>query len=164
MKLLVAVLCILAADARADDASIRAERQLLEAERSRLEAERAAKRAAELAAAAAKRAAERAAAGKLEKKACPAEQHVVRTVDLDRPGAFAELKESNPAHFARVLAIQETRPRPLQETWTWAHTHARACDVTMLNFYRTSLPAQARLSFVLDDTRYTRTVYVGQGR
>lgn len=136
MKLLVAVLCILAANAGADDASTQAKRAQLEAER----------------------------AARLENRACPVEQHVARTVDLDRPGAFTELKDANPAHFARLLDIQETRPRPIKEVWTWMHTHAKACDVTMLNFYRTSLPAQAVLSFVLDDTRYTRTVYVGQGR
>ena len=147
MKLLLAAAFFtVGATARAGDAPTQAEREALQ--RS---------------AAAAKQEAVRAAEGKLESQACPAEQRVVHTVDLDRPGAFTELKKSNRDHFVRLFAMQEPRPRPIHETWRWMHADAKACDVTMLNFYRTSLPAQALLSFVLDDTRYTRTVYVEQG-
>jgi hypothetical protein len=95
-----------------------------------------------------------------ETRRCPADQPVLRVVDLDRPGALAALKETNRAHFIRLLGIDRTRPQPFGEVWKWIHTQANACEVTLENFYKTSLPAQAVISFVLDDTRYTRTVYV----
>ena len=142
---LVLLLCWVAADACADDATARIQEE-------RLEAARQARRAAEE------------AAKPLETRACAPDQRVVHVVDLDRPGALAELKSANPAHFRKLLGIEATRPRQLRDIWTWMHTQADACEVFLANLYRTSFPAQARLSFVIDDTRYSKTVHVAEGR
>jgi hypothetical protein len=133
--LLLAVFCIVAAHA---------DEKQQEAARRAAEAALQAKRAADA----------------RETQRCPADQAVVRVVDLDRPGALAALKETNRAHFIRLFGIDRTRPQPFPEVWKWIHTQANACEVRLENFYKTSLPAQAMISFTLDDTRYIRTVYV----
>jgi len=138
--LLLVVFCIVAAHAQADDKHQEAAKRAQEAREAALQAKRE--------------------ADARETRRCPADKPVLRVVDLDRPGALAALKESNRAHFIRLFGIDRTRPQPFPEVWKWIHTQANACEVTLENFYRTSLPAQAVISFTLDDTRYTRTVYV----
>jgi hypothetical protein len=84
-----------------------------------------------------------------------------RTVDLDRPGALEALEQANPAHFAKVRRILHEAPRlPVASVQGWVRTQFNAREVSNLHVLRTSYPAQANLSFVLDDTRYSAVIRV----
>ena len=84
-----------------------------------------------------------------------------RTVYLDGPSDLAQLRQANPAHYARAQRIlaeanQLCRPGPgrIQEV-------AGARDVTCAaSLLRTSNPPKARVTFKLDDTRYVALVVV----
>ena len=78
-----------------------------------------------------------------------------KQVFLDAPGALEALERENPAHFAKVQRILEEAPRlPSPKVQGWIRSEFNARDVTAPLLIRTSLPAQADISFVLDDTRY----------
>ena len=81
------------------------------------------------------------------------------TIDLDQPGALATLEQTNPAHYAKVKRILHgiTR-RPDAEVPRWLRVGFDARDVNYAPIVLTSLPAQRRLSFALDDTRYVAVV------
>ena len=82
-------------------------------------------------------------------------------LDLDRPGAMDALARDNPAHYAKVEKILSEAPyRPSSSIARWMRTEFNARDVGMSNLLKTSLPAQARLSFVLDDRHYTKVVRI----
>jgi hypothetical protein len=82
-----------------------------------------------------------------------------RMVDLDRPGALQALERANPAHFAKVQRILHEAPRlPLGAVQGWVRTQFDAREVSSPYVLRTSYPAQANLSFVLDDTRYSAVI------
>jgi hypothetical protein len=93
----------------------------------------------------------------------PQELAAVRVVSpwtLDTPGALAALKESNPGHYQRAVAILELAsempcegaPRILQ---TQVEAASVACRASRIY---TSWPAQRDVSFVLDDTLYSARV------
>ena len=76
-------------------------------------------------------------------------------INLDSPGALEKLARENPAHFAKVQRILEEAPRmPSSSVPEWIRTQFNARDVRAPSLLMTSLPAQADISFVLDDTRY----------
>lgn len=146
--LLIAALCFIATNAYPQQQP--AEQQRLNAERAMAEA------------AAAKAAAERAAAER--PTPCAPERQVVRDIDLDRPGALGELEQTNPKHFAALqVALKDSPPR-LGQVATWMRTRMNACDVWVGQVYKTSLPPQATVSFVIDDTRYRKTMYIDSPR
>jgi hypothetical protein len=78
-----------------------------------------------------------------------------RTFDLNAPGAIETLQQSRPAHFEKVRRILEGVSRQSdQQVRQWMHVSFGAHSVDYPLTLRTSFPAQRRLSFVLDDTRY----------
>jgi hypothetical protein len=82
-----------------------------------------------------------------------------RAIDLNAPGALEALQQSRPAHFDKVRRILEglpQQPDPAVSRWMRVSFDARA--VNYPPFILTSFPAQRRLSFVLDDTRYEAIV------
>ena len=84
-----------------------------------------------------------------------------KRIDLDRPGALEALERDNPAHFAKVQRILQEAPRlPVSSVQGWIRTQFDAREVTAPYLLKTSLPAQANISFVLDDTRYHTVIRV----
>jgi len=82
-------------------------------------------------------------------------------LDLDRPGAMQQLARDNPAHYAKVEKILSEAPyRPYASMARWIHTEFNATDVGASHLLKTSYPAQARLSFALDGTPYSKTIYI----
>jgi hypothetical protein len=81
------------------------------------------------------------------------------TIDLDTPGALETLEQANPAHYAKVKRILEgvTR-RPDADVPRWMRVGFDARDVDYAPIVLTSHPAQRRLSFALDDTRYQAVI------
>ena len=81
------------------------------------------------------------------------------TIDLGQPGALSALQQATPAHYAKVTRILEgvTR-RPDADVPRWLRVGFDARDVDYAPIVLTSHPAQRRLSFALDDTRYVAVV------
>ena len=81
------------------------------------------------------------------------------TVDLDRPGALQALQQSHPARYAKVKLILEAVSRhPDSDVPRWIRVGFDARDVSYAPIVLTSHPAQRRLSFALDDTRYIAVI------
>jgi hypothetical protein len=81
------------------------------------------------------------------------------TIDLDRPGALAALEQSNPAHYAKVkLILQGVARHPDSDVPRWMRVGFDARNVDYAPVVLTSHPAQRRLSFALDDTRYVAVI------
>ena len=84
-----------------------------------------------------------------------------KSIDLDRPDALDALARENPAHFAKVRRILDEAPKlPLPKMASWMKTQFNAQQVGAPYLLKTSLPAQARISFILDDTRYDAVIRV----
>ena len=83
---------------------------------------------------------------------------LLRTVDLDRPGALAALERSNPRHFAKLERLLHDTMRRDEATVARFIRTAGATGIHRGNMIKTSYPAKAPLSFTLDDTRYVITV------
>jgi hypothetical protein len=82
-------------------------------------------------------------------------------IDLDQPGAMEALARENPAHYAKVEKILSEAPyRPFASVARWIRTEFNARDVNTSNLLKTSYPAQARLSFVLDDQPYSKVIRI----
>ena len=82
-------------------------------------------------------------------------------LDLDQPGAMQKLARDNPAHYAKVEKILSEAPyRPYASMARWIRTEFNATGVDAPHLLKTSYPAQARLSFALDGTQYSKTIYV----
>ena len=83
------------------------------------------------------------------------------SIDLDRAGAMAQLERRNPSHFAKVERILREAPRQsMFSVARWMRTNFDARDVRASSMLRTSYPAQTRISFVLDETRYSKVIYI----
>ena len=87
-------------------------------------------------------------------------------VDLDRPGALDALKVANPDHYRRAVGIIDASYEmscqvPAFDRFIRARFEATrtACGALV----KTSLPPQRLLSFRLDGTTYSRTVYFDAG-
>jgi hypothetical protein len=81
-----------------------------------------------------------------------------RHVDLDRPGALAEVQRDHPDHCHAIARILNEAPwRKPQSIAGWVRT---AFDARMASAMpvKTSYPPQARLAFVLGDTEYRTLV------
>ncbi len=79
-------------------------------------------------------------------------------VDLDRPGALAEVRRENPEHYQAIKRILAEAPTRRPETVAgWVRT---AFDAEMSSVMRikTSYPPKARLSFQLEHTRYEAVI------
>ena len=83
-------------------------------------------------------------------------------VDLDSPGALDMLKLSNPEHYPRVAGVLNASydmscDVPAFDTLIQTKFAARkaACGPLI----KTSLPAKRQLSFLIDRTIYSKTVY-----
>ena len=84
-----------------------------------------------------------------------------RVLNLDEPGALERLQRDNPAHFAKVDRILREAPeRSSASVARWMRTEFNAKDVSRSDILKTSYPAQARLSFALDGTPYSKTIYI----
>ena len=82
-------------------------------------------------------------------------------IDLDQPGAMQKLARDNPAHYAKVEKILSEAPyRPYTSIPRWIRTEFNATDVDTSHLLKTSYPAQARLSFVLDGQPYSKVISI----
>ena len=82
-------------------------------------------------------------------------------IDLDRPGAMEALARDNPVHYAKVEKILSEAPyRPFASVARWMRTEFQARDVDTSHLLKTTYPAQARLSFALDDRHYTKVIRI----
>jgi len=82
-------------------------------------------------------------------------------IDLDRAGAMEQLERQNPAHFAKVeRMLREAPKQSVTSMPRWMRTQLEAKDVQTHSLLRTSYPPQTRVSFVLDDARYSKTIHV----
>ena len=82
-------------------------------------------------------------------------------IDLDQPGALEALARENPAHYAKVQKILSEAPqRPFASVRGWMRTEFDARDVDTSYLVKTSYPAQARLTFTLDERQYTKVIRI----
>ena len=82
-------------------------------------------------------------------------------IDLDQPGAFEALARENPAHYAKVEKILSEAPqRPFASVRGWIRTEFDAKDVDTSYLLKTSYPALARLTFMLDERQYTKIIRI----
>jgi hypothetical protein len=81
-----------------------------------------------------------------------------RLVDLDKPGTLEALRQSNPTHFEKVRQILSSVAQLADaDVPSWMVTNFNARDTRYARDETTSF-SQRRLSFTLDDTRYTVVV------
>jgi hypothetical protein len=81
--------------------------------------------------------------------------------DLDRPGAMAALERENPSHFAKIeRMLHEAPAQSVTSIPRWMRIQFDAKDVQTRSLLKTSYPPQTRVSFVLDNARYSKTIYV----
>lgn len=82
------------------------------------------------------------------------------SVNLDDPGAIAELKQSNPAHFAKIQQILAgLTEQPQRAEGDWLQVTFNATGVHLSRFMiKTSLPPKQNLQFMLDDVHYSMNV------
>jgi hypothetical protein len=82
-------------------------------------------------------------------------------IDLDQPGAMQKLARDNPVHYAKVETILSEAPyRPYPSMARWIRTEFNATDVNASQLLKTSYPAQAHLSFVLDGQPYSKVIRI----
>jgi hypothetical protein len=81
-------------------------------------------------------------------------------VRLDRPGALAELRATNPAHYARaqkILAAANHLCRPTKGEVDYAKFDAKNISC-IRSLIKTSNPPKREIRFRLDDTQYIALV------
>ena len=79
------------------------------------------------------------------------------SVDLRDASALERLRDSNPAHYAairQILSGLAEAPERVEGDWLQTTFDAREVELSRL-VLKTSYPPRQRLSFTLDDTRYT---------
>jgi hypothetical protein len=82
-------------------------------------------------------------------------------VDLDRPGALEQLQRENARHFAKIERILREAPKQSASAIAgWMRANFDAKEAQSSPMLKTSYPAQTRISFVLDDTRYSKVIYI----
>jgi hypothetical protein len=89
-----------------------------------------------------------------------ADDVIVRhAIYLNRPNALEVLQQTNPMHYEKVQRIMEGLVRrPENDVPRWIQTDFNGWDIRYVAMVLTSAPPKKRLSFVLDDTRYSATV------
>jgi len=87
------------------------------------------------------------------------EQRIVRSIDLDRPGALETIQREHPDHLARIRRILLKAPdQPPEAAPGWMRAQFGASRVGYGMLYKTSNPPHAQFSFVLGDTYYTTLI------
>jgi hypothetical protein len=80
-------------------------------------------------------------------------------VDLNSPGALDALRMENPRHFAKVQAIlAAAEAQPSTDIGKWIQTRFDASNIDAAPLWHVSDPPKIRLSFTLDQTRYTAMI------
>jgi hypothetical protein len=78
-----------------------------------------------------------------------------RTVNLNKPGVFETLQQSNPAHYDKVRKILDGILQQRDaDVPRWIQTSFDARNVSYAPILMTTVPPKRRLSFALDETRY----------
>ena len=86
-------------------------------------------------------------------------------VDLNAPGALRQLRQDNPADYAKVRRIlAEVQDQPSDDVPLWLATRFDAKEIDYRDFLLTSYPPQKRLSFSLGDTHYFGTITLTRDR
>jgi hypothetical protein len=83
----------------------------------------------------------------------------VDPIDLNASGALESLQQRRPDHYARahaILTLVESRPQ--LNLGSWIETKFKASDVEISQLWRVSDPPQLKVSFTLDQVRYTAVV------
>jgi hypothetical protein len=93
---------------------------------------------------------------------CPA-QTVHYSVDLAKPGAMDRLEESNPDHYAKVLAVVRVASRPsCVDELKLLRVELDLDDATCFAMTTlTSLPAKRNVSVTIDGVRYMTYAAIG---
>ena len=85
-------------------------------------------------------------------------------VDLNNPGVLDALKIETPSRHAKIVAILDgVAKRPASDVGTWMRTQFDASNIEAAPLWHVSDPPRIRVTFTLDDTRYTAMV-VGRFR
>ncbi|MFB9244861.1 hypothetical protein IV454_23340 [Massilia antarctica] len=84
--------------------------------------------------------------------------HASATVDLDQSGAMARLQQDNPVCARSIQHILRTAPQLKPGNLATRLKTMVDADMVSTQLIKTSDPPQARLSFVLGNTRYKATV------
>ena len=80
-------------------------------------------------------------------------------IDLNAPGVLESLREHNPAHYEKIQAIIVlAEARPAGQFREWMRSAFAATEVADAPLWQVSNPPKRKLSFTLDDTRYTATI------
>lgn len=80
-------------------------------------------------------------------------------VDLNTPGVLESLRAANPAHYEKIRAIIAlAEARPTGEFRDWLRANFEATEVADAPLWQVSNPPKRKLSFTLDDARYTATI------
>lgn len=80
-------------------------------------------------------------------------------IDLDRPESFAKVEHDHPEHLGKIRKILSEAPNLKPAAIPgWIRTEFDASDVSHMFVEKTSYPPKARLSFKLDDVRYSATI------
>lgn len=82
-------------------------------------------------------------------------------VDLNAPGALAALRATRPGDFVTIMRIIAGLTRhPELDVPRWISATFHAGNVSYFPLWMTSLPPKRRLSFCLQDARYTAVVTI----
>jgi len=80
-------------------------------------------------------------------------------VDLNAPGALGALQHRRPDHHAKVQAILGlVQAKPQLDLGPWIETRFDASNVDFQHLWRASDPPKVKITFSLDDARYTAVV------
>jgi hypothetical protein len=85
------------------------------------------------------------------------------SVDLNVPGALDALRTGNPEHFRKITRlIEEFGRRPAENLLAWVEVRFGVKNPQYGMPWLVSWPPQRRLSFALDDVRYSMLVPIHQ--
>jgi len=80
-------------------------------------------------------------------------------VDLNAPGALGSLQQRRPDHYAKVQAILGlVQRKPQLDLGPWIEARFDASNVDFQPLWRASDPPKVKISFTLDNDRYTAVV------
>lgn len=80
-------------------------------------------------------------------------------IDVNAPGVLASLQERRPDHYAKVRAILTlVESRAEFNLGPWIEAQFDAADVDFSHLWQVSDPPKLKVSFTLEDARYTAVV------
>jgi hypothetical protein len=80
-------------------------------------------------------------------------------IDLSAPGALQSLQGRRPDHYAKAQAIIElVKAKPNQDLVPWIEARFDASDVDFRHLWLVTYPPKMKVSFTLDEARYTAIV------